>query len=221
MSVVLVVFCRRPSLHAGKQRLATAIGVERAQRVAQALLACALEDATVWPGPVVIAPADACDREWARQLCGRWDVLPQSEGGFGERLEALDRELRGYGARSIVFIGSDAPALNEDDYATARAALADHDIVLGPAADGGVTLMGARLPWPTLPDLPWGEANLFEALSDRCRARSLSVALLRPGFDVDTVADLERVLVQLRQDARPARRELHALLVTLGVGCAA
>ena len=51
----LVLVCKRPALGIGKQRLAAKVGQELALQIAEALLACALEDVLAWPGSVVIA----------------------------------------------------------------------------------------------------------------------------------------------------------------------
>jgi uncharacterized protein len=219
---VLVLFCRRPSVQTGKQRLAAVIGAERACRVAQALLDCALEDAHIWPGAVVISPADPRDAQWAMQLLDRpVDVVPQPDGGFGERLEQVDRMVRARGATHVVFIGSDAPSLDGHYYAAARAALVEHDFVLGPAAGGGVALMGARVHWSALANLPWSESTLCAVLSAACRDAPASVAMLPMSYDVDTATDLDHAAERLRSDDRPARRRLLELLVAIRAGSAA
>jgi hypothetical protein len=209
---VLVVFCRRPLPGHGKQRLAATLGREAAQALAGALLACTLEDLADWPGPIVLSPSDAHDADWAQALLGpRAQVLPQPPGNLGERLEAIDRALRRHGHARVLFIGTDAPALPAGLFAAAAAALARADVVLAPAADGGVTLMGARHPWPPLAALPWSTAALGEALESACRERGDSVARLATSRDVDEAADLDWACAALAGDPRPARRELCRL----------
>ena len=109
-SAVLVLFCRRPALGNGKQRLARTLGAARALAIASALLECALEDAAEWPGELVIAPASPEDVPWAEGLLARpARVEPQCEGNLGQRLSALDAALRARGCQHVMFIGSDAP----------------------------------------------------------------------------------------------------------------
>ena len=152
----LVLVCKRPASGIGKQRLAASVGGEAAKRIAEALLACALEDAFAWPGPMVIAPADPADHAWASALLPQARVRlktriePQTKGNLGQRLNALDHKLRGYGLEQLVYIGSDAPLLAAPDYAAVYEALMSHDTVLKPAADGGVVLMASRKRWPAL-----------------------------------------------------------------------
>ena len=211
---VLVVFCRRPRLGEGKQRLARALGAPQALAVAQALLECALEDARAWPGGLVIAPQSAAETSWARGLLERaLSVQPQPPGNLGERLNAVDCAVRALGHERVLFIGSDAPSLTVSDLLAAQTALEASDVVLVPARDGGVTLMGSRLPWPDLTCLPWSEPTLAGALEECCRGQARSVTRLADSYDVDEVSDLPTARRALAADDRPARRRLHELLV--------
>jgi len=205
----LVVFCKRPALFHGKQRLAQTIGAKQALKFAQAFLDCALEDARAWPGPVVLSPASSGDVSWAKTLLDRdCRIVAQPQGGLGQRLWDIDRTLRREGHRKVIFIGTDAPALTPMHYAQARAALDTADIVLGPAADGGVTIMGARTPWPDFRLLPWGTSELGQALDALCRRHGHSTQALSPSYDIDVEADLSRLSTDLSGDRRPARQRL-------------
>lgn len=216
-STALVVFCRRPTPGIGKQRLAAEIGSATAAEIAELLLGAALEDAACWPGPVVLSPSEVHDAEWAARLLDRpVHVIPQPAGNLGERLQAVDRRVREHHRAAVVFIGSDAPTLGEQDYAAARSALMHDDVVLVPALDGGVTLMAARNAWPGLTDLPWSSDQLYAALVERCATQGLRVASLPPGYDVDLAADLQRLCTDLHTDQRPARRILYRRLCSLG-----
>jgi len=213
---VLVVFCRRPRLGAGKRRLARALGVSDALAIAQALLECALEDALAWPGGLVIAPENPAEARWAQGLLERaLTVQPQPRGNLGERLNAVDCAVRALGHERVLFIGSDAPSLTLSDLLAAQAALDRSDVVLVPARDGGVTLMGSRLAWPDLAPLPWSEPTLAKGLEECCRSHARSVARLPDSYDVDEVSDLGTARRALAADDRPARRRLHELLVKI------
>jgi rSAM/selenodomain-associated transferase 1 len=215
---VLVVFCRRPRLGEGKQRLARELGAAHALAIAQALLECALEDALAWPGGLVIAPENPAEARWAQGLLERAaSVQPQPPGNLGERLNAVDRAVRAAGHERVLYIGSDAPSLTLSDLRAAQAALDGSDVVLVPAQDGGVTLMGSRRAWPDLAPLPWSEPTLGEMLEECCRSHGRSVTRLAESYDVDEVSDLGRARRALAADDRPARRRLHELLVKIAV----
>jgi hypothetical protein len=219
LDTVLVLVCRRPQLGQGKQRLARSLGPARALAVACSLLDCALEDAAAWPGTLFIAPESAADAAWAAGLLTRAaTVEPQPGGNLGQRLNALDACVRGLGHERLLFIGSDAPSLGVPELLAAAAALEHGDVVLIPARDGGVTLMGARRAWPDLAALPWSESSLGGALADCCRESGLSVTHLPASYDVDEVSDLATAHRALAADPRPARRRLHGLLGRMSFG---
>jgi glycosyltransferase A (GT-A) superfamily protein (DUF2064 family) len=215
----LAVLLRRPARGAGKRRLARALGDDAALRIGEALLACTLEDAAAWPQDVILAPAEVEDSAWAAGLlAGRAQIQPQragSAGNLGERIAGVDAVLRAIGYRRLLFIGSDAPAITDAYLLRAEALLGDHDVVLGPALDGGVALMAARVAWPALAALPWSEATLGRELARACRQTGLRVAWLELAFDVDEVPDLQRAAAALASDERPARRRLCALIAEL------
>lgn len=204
----LVLLCKRPARGHGKQRLAARMGTLPALALAERLLDCAVEDLAHWPGPRVIAPDVATHCGWASSLLSGCACLPQSGGNLGERLNALDRDLRAAGHHSLVFIGSDAPALGADDYRRVHAALSEVDTVLLAARDGGVVLMASNRPWPDLAALPWSTAQLGKALAAACRLAGHSVAVCGESFDVDEIDDLACLRSALTDDPRPARRRL-------------
>jgi glycosyltransferase A (GT-A) superfamily protein (DUF2064 family) len=216
-AVTLVLFCRRPAPGSGKRRLARDLGEATTLRIGEHLLETALEDAAGWPGPRVIAPADPGDEPWARSLpLAADDVVLQPDGNLGDRLAGVDRVLRDRGHHCLVYIGSDAPVLGPADYQAARTGLATHDVVLGPALDGGVTCMGSRRPWPPLTGLPWSSGLLYAALKSSCEQAGLTVCSLPQRYDIDVPEDLGRLCADLAGDERPARRALYRTLRSLG-----
>ncbi len=209
---VLVLMVKRPLPGQGKQRLTPVLGEKGAEKIAQALLACALEDCQSWPGPVTVSPACPEDAGWASKLLPQAWVIPQIGGGLGERLNAIDRILRDRGSRRIVFMGCDAPGLSEPDFSGIRMALIERDMVISPASDGGAVLLGSRCPWPDLGLLPWSTPALYQTLVRLCQDAGRTVASLRRGFDVDHPEDLATAYSALEGDPRPARRAFRSLV---------
>ncbi len=206
----LVVFCKRPDLFQGKQRLAATIGPEVAFLFAQSLLNCALEDASSWTGPVVLSPAAPQDCDWAKGLLdGDYEVLAQPDGNLGTRLKIIDHKLRAQGHDKIIFMGTDAPMLTAVHFEEAKKALNESDVILSFASDGGVTLMGARIPWPDMTHLPWSTDLLGVELENICCKKGLEVAKITPSYDVDVEADLLKLKQDLENDSRLCRKNLH------------
>lgn len=202
----LVLFCKAPQR--SKRRLALQIG-SRAVAAAERLLACALEDLADWPGEAVIAPASEIDAEWFRaRQDGCMEMVVQRGGSLGERINHVDAVLRSPGRSRLIYIGADCPALNPDYLTAAARALDTNDAVIGPAKDGGVVLMGARRPWPSISDLAWSTPELRDQLCARLRLQEWSVAGLDMLSDIDTAEDLTTVREGLDDDNRTARRAL-------------
>lgn len=209
----LVLVCKRPSLGFAKQRLAAGIGQPGALRIADALLACAMEDLRAWPGATIVAPDAPQHLDWAQRLAPGALCIPQGTGNLGERLQQLDQTLRAAGHQHIIYIGSDCPLLRVLDYRRIASLLRSVDTVLMPARDGGVVLMASAESWPALADLPWSTDRLAAQLASR--AREAGRRLIHAGmlFDVDEAADLAPLAERLRDDSRPARRALRQLLL--------
>jgi len=188
-----------------KRRLAEQIGAQRATQAAQWLLGCASEDLAAWPGSKCVAPSTAEERAEAPTA----DVVVVQHGGnLGERIAYVNAELVRQGFERQLFIGSDCPSLSVAYLERAAAALGGHDAVLGPAADGGVVLMGVRGHWPPLAALPWSTSVLCKALQAACAAAGTRAAALPSLHDVDTLGDLIALRTELAADPRPARRAL-------------
>jgi glycosyltransferase A (GT-A) superfamily protein (DUF2064 family) len=202
----LVLMLKSPQR--SKRRLRAALG-EHAIAAAEHLCACALEDMQAWPGPVCYAAATPADRRWLQRRIGRRErLIEQCEGSLGQRINDINRRLLSAGELRQIFIGIDCPAVDPDYLHTARAALDTHDVVLGPAADGGVVLMGVRGPWPNLAALSWSTPALGSELAAACRAAALSIHRLETLSDVDSVDDLWGLRERLADDRRAARQAL-------------
>lgn len=127
-----------------------------------------------------------------RQWLGDTVMLtPQCQGDLGARLTvALQRGFDG-GLQRIIVIGSDCPDIDEVQIARALALLKTHDVVLGPAVDGGYYLIGLnRLYAPLFENIPWSTARVLERTRAIAHQSNLSVALLNPLSDIDRPEDL-------------------------------
>jgi hypothetical protein len=204
-SIGCCVVLMMKSAERSKRRLAEHIGAQRATQAALRLLDCACEDLAAWPGPVCVAPSAADEHIDAPPAAV---VVVQHGGNLGERINHVNDELVRRGFEQQLFIGIDCPSLDIAYLERAAAALGDCEAVLGPAADGGVVLMGVRGRWPPLAALPWSTSALFESLRAACAARGSSTATLPRLHDTDTLGDLLALRTELLGDARPARRAL-------------
>ena len=211
----LVIFAKRPQVGHGKQRLAADIGPLPAFEIAQEMFQCTLDDAKEWQehGPVVLAVESTHDINWAMQLGFDFHlIVPQMGENLGQRINFVDHTLRHVGHKEIFFIGTDAPLLDSNYFEQARNTLADNDFVFGPAEDGGVTLMASKHPWPKLDLLDWSTDKVCDQLLAVCKGNNFSTDCLKTSYDVDVLADLEKLVRDLANDSRPNRKKLHDLI---------
>ncbi len=123
---------------------------------------------------------------------------------MGVRMRRCLEELLGSGYARALVVGSDAPTLGRGQISEALGALVEFDAVLGPAEDGGFTLIGARRTDPGMfRGVAWSRDDTCSATLRALRAAGLSAATtVTVGCDIDRPADLER----LRRDpALPQR----------------
>jgi hypothetical protein len=98
-------------------------------------------------------------------------------------------------AAPLVLIGTDCPQLTTDDLAHAAAALADHDVVIQPASDGGYVLIALREARPPLfESIDWGGPLVLQQTLDRIAALGLRPRLRPMRDDLDTADDLRRAV---------------------------
>lgn len=211
-AATLVLMVKKPMLNQGKQRLAKTLGAHSALTIAQALLACAIEDLNAWPGKAVIACAHQQDIAWFKQLLPRAQVIDQGRGNLGERLNTVDALLRQQGEQTLLFIGSDAPTLNQDHYYSTVQALTRNDVVLNNAEDGGVVVMANKQAWPDLSLLPWSSSQLSSALAELTLSHNFSLGYARGSYDIDHQKELLRLQKDLISDTRLARQNLLRIL---------
>ena len=194
---VLVVFARAPQLGRVKTRLASVVGDEAALSIYRGLAEQVMQQVcgdAEFVVTVACAPDSSVDdvREWLGAHAGGRHVEGQGTGDLGARMHGAMLRHFGRGARKVVIIGTDCPAVNAQVVRSAMEALDHADVVFGPALDGGYYLVGAAMPVPQLfTDVPWSAANTLEVSLDRAARSGLRVQLLSLLADIDTAEDWE------------------------------
>lgn len=188
----LVVFVKAARLGFVKTRLAEKIGPEAACNVYRELVAAVLNRIDAIPSVELrFTPDNAQDeiRPWSQP---GWELAAQGAGDLGEKLRRAFDEQFASGAERVVIIGSDCPEILENDIVEAWDALANRDVVLGPAMDGGYWLIGLRSQHPELFEgIAWSSPVVLEETMTRILKAGLSIHLLRKLSDVDTVEDFQ------------------------------
>jgi hypothetical protein len=126
-------------------------------------------------------------------------ILQQRGDGLGERLcNAFAERLTDH--EKVLIVGIDSPTFEPGIYPEAFRLLATHEIVLGPAEDGGYYLIGLSKPVPELfSGIDWGTERVLKQTLAAAANRPL--ALLPPCYDIDTPRDLHRLRSELSESA--------------------
>ena len=215
MQRMLLVVAKRPVAGQTKTRLCPPLTGE----AAAALYACFLHDTLdvmrqvpdVGRG-IVYLPEAAGD--YFSALAPDMQLSLQQGTDLGERLDHLLTAALEAGACQAVVMDSDSPTLPADYLVQAFDALSGpNDVVLGPCEDGGYYLIGLKRPRPRLlRDVQMSTPYVVRDTLALAEQLDLQVALLPSWYDVDTVAELDRLHAELRDAPTHTARHTRAFL---------
>lgn len=185
-----------PRPGAVKTRLIPSLGQQRAcdlyRKLVDHTLGQARQFAATLPGALTVSVEGAPNEEAVREWLGPGlRFLAQLGGDLGQRMEHASRNAFHRGAAAVVVIGADCPELEQRHLREALLTLASHDLVFGPAADGGYYLIGLRKLLPELfHDIEWSSERVLEQSTRAARAAGATWQLLETLRDVDLPQDL-------------------------------
>lgn len=188
MRPVLIVFARLPARGRVKTRLAAGIGDAAALAFHRAALARTLRAVArgPWRVELCVTPDAAARVRRPWNLPAGAALVPQGRGDLGARMGRALRRRRG----KALLVGCDIPEMASVHLRACFALLGAHDVVFGPATDGGFWAVGVRrggLLGAAFARVRWSGPH---ALAD-CRAniRHRATALGPVLRDVDSRAD--------------------------------
>lgn len=205
MNCTLIVFVKNPVRGKVKTRVAATVGDEKAVEVYIELLSHTkrviyewfLVDEAAQKKKVVIYYGDFVNPEDSWSGLGFLKKMQPNVPDLGARMKAAFEEELNENAERVVIVGSDCLSLRAHHLSQAFSELQQHDIVIGPADDGGYYLLGMRKMHHFLfENKSWSQPSLWaETLAD-AQAHSTSLWIGETLSDVDTWEDY------LRESAR-------------------
>lgn len=207
----ILIFAKRPAAGRVKTRLTPPLPPDEAVTVYEACLRDVIALATRQRASVQLWYHDELRAAvyFASEL-PHLHARAQAEGDLGAKLhDAFERSFRD-GAERVIIIGTDSPTLPETVLNTAFDDLHDVDVALGPSLDGGYYLVGLRRSaWPRAGSLfdaiAWSGPAVFRTTMERSERAALSVRVQPPWYDVDTIEDLRRAVLDARPDSALGR----------------
>lgn len=186
----IIIFIRKPELGKVKTRLAKAVGQEQALDIYKKLLYhTRIESLKVDCDRLLFYEGEIDHKdEWSADQFHKYQ---QVNGDLGAKMEhAFTEALKKY--EHVLIIGSDCPEITHKDIERGFFELEEHDVVMGPARDGGYYLLGmSALQLFLFDNMPWSTEQLLEESIMRVQDRGLLYALLKTKSDIDYKEDWE------------------------------
>ncbi len=191
----LGIFAKFPQAGKVKSRLGKTIGYQESAE----LYHCFLQDIITRLNNIAdkrtlcYSPGTNDSTTWFRELAqDDYHLWLQPEVDLGSRMISFVQAEFDQQASKVVIIGTDSPSLPLQFIEDAFVKLSKSDVVIGPATDGGFYLIGFSNPEvPDLSAVNWSSSTVLEETVEIISQNGLSLDLLSPWYDIDSVEDLQ------------------------------
>jgi rSAM/selenodomain-associated transferase 1 len=198
MRQALAVTAKAPRPGFVKTRLHGALSVEDATDLYRCFLKDTLALAGSIPGIEVLISYTPRGSECFFEgiISSSHRLLAQRGDGLGDKIIYAFEDLFGEGFDSAALMNADSPTLPHSHIARAFEELRrpGDRVVVGPAEDGGYYLIGIkRLHRRLFEQITWSSGQVLAETIERASEIGLEVTLLPQWYDVDGVAEFERL----------------------------
>lgn len=192
---LLIIFSRYPEPGKTKTRLIPVLGAEGAanlqRQMTEETVAKARHLGSVFPLSLELRFVGGSLSLMESWLGSNLSYKEQDAGDLGDRMAGAFKTAFNSGKQQVVIIGIDCPGLNMQILYQAFKKLEQHDLVLGPAVDGGYYLIGLRRFIPELfQGINWGTAEVGEKTVAIAQNLDLAISYLPQLPDLDRPEDL-------------------------------
>jgi uncharacterized protein len=209
-SVAIGIFCKTPAAGFSKTRLSPPLRPEECR----ALSACFIRDlaATIHglsldgaAAPYAVYTPGGTESPLWNLLPGGFRLLLQCDGDFGARLLQATTDLLDAGHAGVILVNADSPTLPASILRAAVYAVRAGDaVVIGPAIDGGYTLIGLSRPHARVfEDIPWSTPEVYRRTVERAQEIGVPVVTLPYWYDVDDRHTLQLLEAELAGEQVP------------------
>ncbi|HZC67729.1 MAG TPA: TIGR04282 family arsenosugar biosynthesis glycosyltransferase [Nitrospirales bacterium] len=215
MSTALIIFAKAPIPGEVKTRLCPPLDHDEAASLHGTLVLDAVERARGLPGAsLYVAGAPDIAHPFFKVMEGRYGtkLLAQRGPDLGSRMKWAMQDAFDQGAQEVLLTGTDLPTLPRALLAQALTLVKNHEVVLGPTADGGYYLIGLRKMISALFDgIAWSTASVFADTKKKVESAGLSLGLLPECRDLDTLEDLKAFIGLCGKERAMTKRTEGAL----------
>jgi len=186
--IAVGIFAKPPYPGSVKTRLIPDIGAAKAASVYRYCLEYTLQVVRASGLEYQLFLSETCDDALFQQEEHRL----QKGDDLGQRMYHAFQELLDTASDGALIIGTDCLDLTPMHLQDAARSLADHELVLIPALDGGYALIGCTTIEPGLfRDLRWSTDKVYRQTVTNAQRLNYRVASLETLRDIDTLQDLE------------------------------
>ena len=186
---LLLIFTRNPEFGKVKTRLARDIGHQAALDIYKFLLAHTAKICTPLDTEKAVYYSEEIPNNdlWNATVFQKKKQIGED---LGERMQNAFAEGFNLGYSKIIIIGSDLYDIETKDLEQAFNVLNNHEIVIGPAEDGGYYLLGMKQLHPKLfKNKNWGTATVLQDTINELKKSNYK--LLEKRNDVDLYSDIK------------------------------
>ena len=186
---LLLIFTRNPEFGKVKTRLARDIGHQAALDIYKFLLAHTAKICTPLDTEKAVYYSEEIPNNdlWNATVFQKKKQIGED---LGERMQNAFAEGFHLGYSKIIIIGSDLYDIETKDLEQAFNVLNNHEIVIGPAEDGGYYLLGMKQLHPKLfKNKNWGTATVLQDTINELKKSNYK--LLEKRNDVDLYSDIK------------------------------
>ena len=196
---IILLFTKYPQPGTSKTRLIPAVGAEKAAEIQRQMTQFILGNIALYSDNFLCDLSiyfDGGTKELMIKWLGdKYRYVEQINSDLGSRMAMAIRENQ-QRYKAAVIIGSDCPDIDDTLIQQAFVELQSHEIVIGPAYDGGYYLIGMQTQLPRenidylFSDISWGSAEVLEQTITRIEKHKFRYHLLKRLHDIDTPEDL-------------------------------
>ncbi len=197
---LVILFTRYPRPGKCKTRLIPVLGDEETIKIHQQLVSHILKELGEYirrnNSELCIYYDGGSLSEMEEWLGKNYSFIQQQGDDLGQRMsQALTRALKQ--GRNVILLGSDCPAVSVSLLQEALDSLHHHDMVVGPAHDGGYYLIGLTRNVSNdscrklFTHIPWSTPQVLNKTLQRAHEQKLHLHILPTLHDIDTAEDLK------------------------------
>lgn len=189
----IIIFQKNAALGKVKTRISVDVGDEAAMDIYQQLVSHTHEVCESVPVQKFLFYSDFLPEDISI-FSQEYKFEVQSGNDLGSRMENAYQRVFAKGFEKIIILGTDCGELENRNVVKAFELLDAHEVVIGPARDGGYYLLGMKKMIADLfQEIPWSSEKVLFLTMEKLERQAISYELLEILSDVDRIEDWEKL----------------------------